>query len=88
MSDYGPMGWKLAATSDAVEDDRYLHATSLGSVIQSCPTCGTPRPMACYRFAEGPFGLQKRLHLRCSACGSPWVVDKADEPRILASIKP
>jgi len=43
--------------------------------------------MTCYRFAEGPFGLQKRLHLLCSDCGSRWVIDKVDEPKILASIK-
>ena len=79
-------GWRQAATSDAIQDARYQHANALGTVVQSCPTCGESRTMTCYRFAEGPFGLQKRLHLLCSDCGSRWVIDKADEPKILAAI--
>jgi hypothetical protein len=82
------MGWKLPAIADAVMEDKVRHADPIGTTELACPVCAAPRQMTCYRFASGPFGTHKGLHLICSTCGGRWTVDRSDSERVLATMRP
>ena len=82
------MGWKLPVINDAVLEDKIRHADRLGTVELTCPACDAPRRMSCYRFASGPFGTHKGLHLVCPTCGGRWTVDRSDDEQVLASMTP
>ena len=88
MAVSGGMGWKLAAIADAVMEDKIRHSDPIGTVELTCPACTVPRQMICYRFAGGSFGTHKALHFLCPSCGGTWTVDKSDNDKILASMKP
>ena len=84
----GNMGWKIPAIADAVLEDKIRHAHPIGTVELTCPFCKGLRQMNCYRIADGPFGTRKALHFLCPTCGGNWTVDKSENEKILASIKP
>ena len=75
-------GWKGLAGSDADTEDKYRRAKALGTTECLCPTCGAPQQMTAFEFANGPFGLNKKLHLVCSVCNGRWTVDGSDRDRI------
>ncbi len=84
----GGIGWRIPAIADAVMEDKIRHARPIGTVELNCPACSVPHQMDCYRIADGPFGTHKALHFVCPACGGIWTVDKSDDAKILASLKP
>ena len=86
MTNNGIWGWKLRGVAAAVREDQYAHSAPLGTARNACPTCGVPRDMACYRLADGPFGIaqgapppvpgvRRRLHRR-----------RADEDKVLRQL--
>ena len=81
-------GWRLRNVSAAVREDQYAPAAPLGTARDTCPTCGVPRDMTCYRLADGPFGTHKGLHLLCPVCGDGFSVDKSDEDAVLGHLVP
>ena len=82
----GFFGWRAREIAGAIRDDQYAHATPLGTARNVCPTCGTVQDMTCYRLADGPFGSDRRLHLRCPTCEEGFTVDRADEAKVLAAM--